>query len=309
MEKTKALRGSVGHSVALGHWAQKAGVSLRGMQVLPSASSNSVIRLSDAELIVRVNEDVKRANKAVAFARWLKSNGIPAVDLVEGVRQPIAVDGFYLTLWKDAGPDVDAWASNATLLHKSKLLGTALKSLHRNALSIQLEPWAPLGRCDAQIESASGLRDAQKSFLKSRVSKVQRHLEQAPTQTPIHGDAHPGNILMDGRLCDFDTAAAGPAEADLAYAQVVDRHFGPLANSTASALLSAYGEDLDRALMELCTEIHELRAVCGLLPSLDNPAVRAEFEVRAESLTGSSTVWKTTQELTEAASAAGSFAR
>lgn len=93
---------------------------------------------------------------------------------------------------------------------------------------------------------------------------VQRLLEHAPAvaaraaarpPTLVHGDLHAGNVLCEASggevrcvgLLDLETASAGPAEADLAGAEVLHGPlFGqPLEESWIDSVLQGYGGETD----------------------------------------------------------------
>jgi len=73
---------------------------------------------------------------------------------------------------------------------------------------------------------------------------------------PLHGDAHPGNVLLtaDGpRWTDFEDVCLGPVEWDLASMQVTDD------------AVAAYPGHVDRARLAECRDLRRLQTLAGVL--------------------------------------------
>jgi hypothetical protein len=64
---------------------------------------NALFRLVTSPVIVRVARGepwLPKAHVEVAVARWLAAEGFPASRLVDGLEQPVLIDGHPVTFWR-----------------------------------------------------------------------------------------------------------------------------------------------------------------------------------------------------------------
>ncbi|MFI5783782.1 phosphotransferase family protein [Nocardia sp. NPDC051570] len=101
---------------------------------------------------------------------------------------------------------------------------------------------------------------------------------------PIHGDSSVGNLIPSGCgsvICDFDSAAYGPREWDLAPVAVGKIRFG---NNSGhhEQLADEYGMDILRwRHFSVLRQLRELQLVTSVLPVLKtNPALFEQWRHR-----------------------------
>ena len=289
-------------------WAQQNDVDITVATPLHSIFSNEVYRLSVPRLVVkRTSAGDERIHKAVRMAEWLGQKDIAAVRLSPRFgEQPFSLsDGSQLTVWEDAGFDntrAPAWRHPHVMQYRMAAMAKALAELHAAGRPpFELPQWDPLGRCRRQLNQHRSDRPSDVDFLQHWLEDVDARLQAAEDEeVVIHGDAFSDNIILPvsvsvpvsfdgehtptpkGILCDFDTVAVGTRYGDLAYARLVEKRIG--VEGLETSVKSAYGvKEFNEPLMQTCTEVQELRAICGLLPHLDaSPAIAAEFDRRIE---------------------------
>jgi aminoglycoside phosphotransferase (APT) family kinase protein len=250
-------------------------------------TSNAVFELPGDRVVVRIVGSMKlghRARKVVEVARWLAAHDVPAVRLVEGIPQPLAVDEHLATLWHTvpaSGPPVDG-----------RDLGRVLRRLH--ALpepTFDLPRWAPLDDVRKRIADAEELADDDRRFLEERVADLEGRLVDLGTALPpgvLHGDAHLGNLIPspDGPvICDFDSTSIGPREWDLSTLPVGVARFGHPARWYRQ-LADEYGFDVLRwPGFAVLREVRELKLTTSVLPIMrSHPDVGPELKARLKAL-------------------------
>ncbi|WP_369222410.1 phosphotransferase family protein [Streptomyces sp. R39] len=179
--------------------------------------ATSVFLLANEGIVVRVSPLSKRPrlDTAVALTRWLVANGFPATEPAD-LSQPLVYNPHAVTFWRHypqpggSGPPAGS-------------LGVLLRELHSlPAPPIPLPRFQPLTSFKSSVESSRYLPPAQREWLVARREALldsYGRLDFPLGQGHIHGDAYPGNTLWsrDGvRLGDWDEAAFGPREIDLA---------------------------------------------------------------------------------------------
>ncbi|WP_406445633.1 aminoglycoside phosphotransferase family protein [Streptomyces sp. NBC_00631] len=179
--------------------------------------ATSVVLLADEGIVVRVSplSQRPRLDTAVALTRWLVANGFPATEPAD-LPQPLIYAPHAVTFWRHypqpegSGPPAGP-------------LGALLRELHSLPTPpIPLARFQTLTSFKSSVESSCYLPSAQREWLAARREELlDRYgkLDFPLGQGHIHGDAYPGNTLWssDGvRLGDWDEAAFGPREIDLA---------------------------------------------------------------------------------------------
>ena len=261
------------------------GVDHRGARLL-RFTNNAVYALADAPVVVRIvgSRALRhRVAKVVAVARHFERHQIPAIRLLPGVDQPIHVGEHLVTAWHYVEPT----ARRAT----AEDLGRLLRRVHELPPVEGVPAWGPIADVRARIADAEELDDGDRRFLLHRCALVEAALDGLEFPLPsglIHGDAHPGNVIVGAGgpvLCDFDSAAFGPREWDLTPLAVGRERFGDPAGRYRM-LADTYGFDVTAwDGFRVLRAVRELKLVTSVLPILrSHPDVRGELRKRLEDL-------------------------
>jgi len=216
-----------------------------------------VLRLTET-LVARVVQDVEGPRQGTewfarenALALHLTRHGAPVIplhpDLPPGPHEHL---GYPMNFWEfvtatDAEPDPVE-------------IGTSLQECHEIMKSFA-EPLPHLAILteSLQIVRERGLfPEATSSLLADHLTRSITVLGDFPQQ-PLHGDAHPGNLMTTTRgllWTDWDDTFSGPVEWDLASviwnAQILDQD-----HATVDSILNAYrsrGGHIDPAALHQC---------------------------------------------------------
>jgi aminoglycoside phosphotransferase (APT) family kinase protein len=249
-------------------------------------TNNAVFSLASAPVVVRIVGSralAHRASKVVQLAHHLQAHGVPAVRLLPGVAQPMHLGEDVATVWRQvpAGGGQPAPADLAVML----------RSLHALPPPAGFPRWSPLTDVRARISDAEALGAGDREFLLRRCDDVQRRLDALDWPLPpalMHGDAHPGNLIMgsDGPvICDFDSSCVGPPEWDLTPLAVGAERFGDPPGRYAE-LAEHYGFDVTRwDGFAVLREARELKLTTSALPILrSRPGVAGELRRRLDDL-------------------------
>ncbi|MDQ1295876.1 MAG: aminoglycoside phosphotransferase family protein [Actinomycetota bacterium] len=221
------------------------GVDVEGARLVRSGT-NVVFRLPGrrvARVASRGAEVVAR--RSVAVARWLESVGFPAVRVVAGVDQPVAVGGCMVTLWRLVSQE-ERWAGVGQI-------GEVVRRLHwlEEPASLGLPLLEPLRETVRRLGSLRGLSDADREFLGARAEALGRRFGELEFVLPrgmVHGDASVGNVLLDDDgnpvVMDLDGFAVGPREWDLVLTALYFERFGWHTRSEYEAFVRGYGFDV-----------------------------------------------------------------
>lgn len=248
-------------------------------------TNNAVYQLVTAPVVLRIvgSRTLRhRAERCVAVARHFARHGIPAIRLLPGVDQPLSVGEHVVTAWEYVRPVRRATARDLALL---------LRRVHALPAPEGVGEWDPLGDVRARIADAEELEPGDRRFLLRRCSEVSSalaELEFPLRRGLIHGDAHPGNVIVgeDGPvLCDFDSSCVGPPEWDLTPLAVGRERFGDPAGRYRM-LADVYGFDVTAwPGFPVLREARELKLTTSVLPILrSHPDVRAELRKRLSDL-------------------------
>ncbi len=274
---------------------------------------NRAMRVPRANLFVKSSPvSPEKFFKQRAVASWLQLNEIPATRLAAGFSEDaMVVCDRQVAVWEDAGRErgSDWWKSPQKARERHYSITEVLSRLHQlNARDISLPLWDPLARCLEKLNRIrSGEIDpAARELLTVRSIEQRNQLAgwRDKFTVAVHADAHADNFINGLIMCDFDTFAIGPAEADLAYSLMVDRRGGALTKGLAAFALGAYPKSLrvDKELLELCADIHETRMLCGLAELAPrHRVVEKEFYAALGSVVDreSPRIWKSPQQLAE----------
>ncbi|MFD9107037.1 phosphotransferase [Streptomyces bottropensis] len=178
--------------------------------------ATSVFLIPEEAVVVRVSSVAQRQRlaTAVAITRWLVTQGFPATEPV-AIPQPVAHDRYVVTFWRHY-PQPESAVPAARL-------GALLRTLHGlPSPPVSLPPYLPLASFEKTVGTSTYLQPNQRGWLAERREVLlaeYEHLDFPLGYGNIHGDAYPGNTLWDRqdvRLGDWDEAAFGPREIDLA---------------------------------------------------------------------------------------------
>ncbi|WP_435211970.1 phosphotransferase family protein [Streptomyces sp. bgisy034] len=248
--------------------------------------ATSVFLLAAEDVVVRVSPASlqKQLGTAVSLTRWLVTNEFPAIEPFT-VPQPVVYEPYAVTFWRhypqpdDGAPPVGR-------------LGQLLRDLHSMpSPSIPLPQYVPLAALKSTVDSSTYLEPDQRAWLTARSDALldeYGRLDFPLGHGLIHGDAYPGNTLwayQDVRLGDWDEAAYGPREIDLANTFQGAR-FGRTTEEL-DAFSSQYGYDIRRwpGLQVLC-EIRDLHTLGSYIRRADrgDTAAAQQLSYRIETL-------------------------
>lgn len=249
-------------------------------------TNNAVYALADEPVVVRILASAglrHRAPKVVTVARHFRRWNVPAVRLLPGVDQPLVIDGYLVTVWER----VPATGQQASPGQLARLL----RQVHALPAPEGVEQWDPLRDVRSRVADAEELAVADRRFLLRRCSEVEvalRELEFPLARGLVHGDAHPGNVIVGPAgptLCDFDSSCVGPPEWDLTPLAVGRERFGDSPERYLE-LADAYGFDVTRwEGYPVLRAARELKLTTSVLPILrSHPEVRGELVRRLSDL-------------------------
>jgi hypothetical protein len=244
---------------------------------------NAIYALDVPDVVVRVARSVemlKDVRKEVGVARWLASLGYPAVRLaeLEGVDQPIVVASHPVTFWRLIRP-IEPKPSASDL-------GRLLRWLHGlkppESLLPEFRPFARVA--DRLDEAPRTVEQADLDFLCGRLDTLHREYEELSfvfPPGPVHGDAHPGNLLRTSAgevvLLDFEQFCHGPREWDLSLAWAYRHAFGWFTAEEYGGFVEAYGYDIAGwPGLPVLRSIRELGMTTWLMQMVDHDAAKAE---------------------------------
>lgn len=248
-------------------------------------TNNAVYQLAHAPVVLRIvgSRTLRfRAQRVVTVARHFARHGIPSIRLLPGVDQPISVGEHVVTAWEYVPHVRRATARDLALL---------LRRVHRLPAPEGVGEWDPLGDVRARIADAEELEPGDRRFLLRRCAEVESALGELRFPLGrglIHGDAHPGNVIVgpDGPvLCDFDSSCVGPPEWDLTPLAVGRERFGDPAGRYRM-LADVYGFDVTAwDGFAVLRAARELKLTTSVLPILrSHPEVREELRKRLSDL-------------------------
>jgi aminoglycoside phosphotransferase (APT) family kinase protein len=207
---------------------------------------NAVFRLP-GRVIARVARTLAYevdARKEVAVARWLESEGYPAVRALS-IDQPVVVDERVVTFWEVIS-DADSYGSTAEV-------ASLLVRLHgmEPPASLDLPVLRPFARAELRIDANGWLGSGDRDFLQGRLEELRAGYAELAFVLPqgvIHGDASVGNVIHDdeGRpvVIDLDGFAIGPREWDLVLTAMYYDSFGWHTREEYEAFVRVYGFDV-----------------------------------------------------------------
>jgi Ser/Thr protein kinase RdoA (MazF antagonist) len=198
---------------------------------------NAIYQLSAAPVVVRIarsGDRLGRVEKELCVARWLAAANVPAVRVYEETDQPLLVDGRPVPFWHavTGGDPAPTYTDLARLLAAFHGLGDG---------PCELSGFDPLRTSRSRLAAPGGLTAGDRDFPRARCGELNEQLQEltyALPTGPIHGDAHPRNLLTDNGqvvLLDFEVASIGPREWDLLPTAIATERYGLEGRSTGSS--------------------------------------------------------------------------
>ncbi|WP_159929006.1 MULTISPECIES: phosphotransferase enzyme family protein [Nocardia] len=220
--------------------AQQAGLELHHPEVIREGS-HAIYRVSD--IVARIGRpgSLKDAERELRVSRWLNSSGIPTVEAVSELLQPIVVDDRPVTWWHlipDHRPATPAE------------LGAMLRALH--SLPPPADPdlprHDPLGDLPARLATAGTVDDGDRTWLLTRYDELRKQYDKLPDPlrlVVIHGDAWQGNLVVPPSglptVLDLDKVSLGRPEWDLIQLAVDYTDFARVPDADYLSFVNAYG--------------------------------------------------------------------
>ncbi|MEU4590772.1 phosphotransferase [Micromonospora aurantiaca (nom. illeg.)] len=249
--------------------------------VLIRHHTNAVYAVGDVVVkIAPADFGVERISAVVAVVRWLVGRGFPTVGLSSRLPQPLLVGEHAVTVWQRLDPANDSPVTMGEL-------GTLLRQLHAlPAPPVSLPTLEPVDNIRRSVQRSMILTAEDRGLLLKRLEPLAaRWLEMSFPRgaSLIQSDPQTRNALrrFDGTpvLADWDGAAVGPREWDLATVAVHCRRFTPPGNAAFSDFTAAYGWDVTswRGFEELC-QLRELQMIATNARK-SRPGTEAEAEV------------------------------
>ncbi|WP_058043828.1 phosphotransferase enzyme family protein [Streptomyces roseifaciens] len=205
------------------------------------AHATSVYHLPHEAAVARVSPLTKQeaVTRGVTLTHWLAAQGYPATEPLP--LQPTPHGPYLVTFWHH-------YPQHSRPQPTPEHLGHLLRLLHDlPPPPAALPVYQPLAQLSATVARSSYLTPDIRTWLTRTITELltaYRKLHFPLGTGLIHGDAYPGNTLWDGtsvRLGDWDEAATGPRELDLA-----NTHQGVRFGRTPTAIEAftrAYGHD------------------------------------------------------------------
>lgn len=217
----------------------------------------------------------------VSLVAWLVSIGFPAAPPVSTVEQPIVVHDRVVSLWHYLPP-----APSGSVPGVAEL-GKLLRRLHQlPSPPFELPSYEPLVAFRRVVSGARCLGADDRAWLLDEAAELlatYTELDSALGHGLVHGDAYPGNVIGTAQrpiLIDWDDAAVGPREVDLANVYQGVR-FGR-DESELEAFAAAYGYELrDWAGMSTLTAIRDLHTLVSFIRRAESGHVTATTELNA----------------------------
>ncbi|MEU2169500.1 phosphotransferase family protein [Micromonospora chersina] len=226
--------------------------------------TNAVYAVGDVVIkIAPASFGLERARAMVAVVDWLEARGFPTVGLHSALVQPLQVDGHAVTVWQRLDPAHNQPISVAEL-------GTLLRRLHALPTPpMPLPVLRPIHSIERSVARSTILDGNERDLLMGRLKVLAARWDalRFPREaTLIQSDPQTRNALrrFDGTpvLADWDGAALGPREWDIATVAVHCRRFDPPGDTPFAEFTTTYGWDATASpqFEELC-QLRELQMI------------------------------------------------
>lgn len=242
--------------------ARRVGLKL-GQPEAIREGSHAVYRARDVVARIGRPGSLKDAERELRVSRWLNSSGIPTVDAISGLPQPIVVDDRPVTWWHFIPDHRPATPAE---------LGVMLRALH--SLTPPSDPdlprYDPFGDLRARLATADMVDDGDRTWLLTRYDEVHQQYGSLPEPlqpSVIHGDAWQGNLIVPPMgiptVLDLDKVSLGRPQWDLVQLAVDYTDFARISTAHYLSFVKAYGgyDVTTWPLFRLFADIQELRWV------------------------------------------------
>jgi hypothetical protein len=251
--------------------ARIAGLDVTGADLIRDGS-NVMYRLPGG-VVARIGRPGSQdtAEREVLVSRWLTKSGLPVVQALADVPQPVVARGRPVTWWRLLPAHRSATPAE---------LGAVLRSFH--ALLVPEEPKLPehdpFAHLDRRITDAYGLDIDDRAWLQGHLAELRRRYRDLAVPGPdgvIHGDAWQGNVAVPGSgspiLLDLEMVSLGHREWDLVQIAVDHTDFARITPEEYRSFVAAYGGyDVTSAPgYRTFADVQELRWVCFALGKAD----------------------------------------
>ncbi|GLY04990.1 aminoglycoside phosphotransferase family protein [Actinoplanes sp. NBRC 101535] len=219
------------------------GVDSTGAELI-RAAENTLYRLPGG-VVARITRagQFETARKEIRVSRWLQQEGIPVVEALPDLAQPIEVDGHAVTFWRELPA------------HREGSIQQVADVLHRiHALQpppeLQLPPLAPFVRLHQRIAEATVFGHSDREWLLEHLTDLEQRYAELPAGLPaaaVHGDAWGGNIVDTTSgpvILDLERFASGPPEWDLTSIAVDHDTFATMTAQEWATFCHQYGHDV-----------------------------------------------------------------
>ncbi|MFI6958504.1 phosphotransferase enzyme family protein [Nocardia sp. NPDC050408] len=257
--------------------AQRADLDLNEHEVIREGS-HAIYRVGD--IVARIGRpgSLKAAERELRVSQWLNSSGIPTVETVSELPQPIVVDDRPVTWWHLIPNHRPATPAE---------LGAMLRALH--SLTPPTDPdlpkYDPFGDLRERLATAGTVDLDDRMWLLTRYDELRRQYDTLPGPlrlSVIHGDAWQGNLLVPqsgvATVLDLDKVSVGRSEWDLIQLAVDYTDFARIPETDYLSFVNAYGgQDITGSSdFRLFADIQELRWVGFSLERAAANAVAAQ---------------------------------
>lgn len=226
--------------------------------------TNAVYAVRDVVIKIAPGDlSLERVRAVVAVVRWLSNRRFPTAELHPRLSQPFWVDGHAVTVWQRLDP---AHRHPVTVSE----LGTLLRGLHALPVPpLPLPVLRPIHNIERSVARSKILNGEEQDLLMGRLEVLAVGWEAMRFphgMSLIQSDPQIRNALrrFDGTpvLADWDGAAIGPREWDIATIAVHCRRFDPPGPAALADFTAAYGWDATSwpGFEELC-QLRELQMI------------------------------------------------
>ncbi|MFF0498864.1 phosphotransferase enzyme family protein [Nocardia aobensis] len=204
--------------------------------------SNAIYELTGG-VVARIGKpgSYAAAARELRISQWLNESGIPTVEPIASVTQPVVVDERPVTWWRLISDHRAATPAE---------LGATLRALHalRPPSTFELPAYDPFAGIEERVATATAISEDDRSWLAVHCAALEKQYSELPGtewMSVIHGDAWQGNVVVPASgipiVLDLDKVSIGRREWDLIQLAVDSVDFGRISENEYRAFVAAYG--------------------------------------------------------------------